>query len=129
MDTALAKLERMLVAIDTNTSFVTNKTASGNILKSHERSKQDDVLNELGIVLLKKGDRAAALARWQEAVSSTQHFRALLNLGQALYKGSQDGSNERTEATRVLNRLLKLKGVPATQTSRQEEACGRSCIL
>ena len=101
----------MLVAIYTNTRFVTNKTASEETSsKATKGPKRDDVLNELGIVLLKKGDRAAALARWQEAVEfNPAAFRALLNLGQALFKGSQDGSSERTEATRVLNRLLKLR--------------------
>lgn len=123
LDTALAKLEEMLVAVDTNTSFVTNKTSNVGAA-SGVGPKRDDILNEIGIVLLQKGERAAALARWQEAIAfNPAAFRAQLNLGQALYKGSSDGSPERAEAIRVLGDVLKLRHTcqPHKQVGKKEQ--------
>ena len=119
LETAVAKLEQMLVAIDTNKSFVTNKTRSPST-----GPKRDDVLNELGVVLLKKGEKVAALAKWREAVQGNPAaFRARLNLGQALYKGSVEGSKEREEAKKVLGDILELqrKCEPHKQVGKKDK--------
>ena len=117
METALLKLTHMLHSMDTNLSFVTNKTMTKEeiIKRSVNGPFRDDILNELGIVHFQQKNRTKALDLWREALLfNPASFRVHLNFAQTLYKGTNNITKDvlnkdRKEAAFVVKSLLQLR--------------------
>ena len=109
--TAQANLESLLASFEEQQSGNSNRHGHKKVPRSEILPQtKDEVLNELGIVLMKSGNKSAAISRWREAIEANPAaFRALLNLGKALHHGSSEESLERHEAISVLKKLSNLQ--------------------